>query len=83
MQNMFICSLCCNGMLGGALYVSDGALTFRTNKLTVDAKYRNLELSRDQITAITWKGILASVQMENGDVYKFLIFNKNRFLKFI
>ena len=38
----FVCSLCHNGILGGGLYLDSQSLTYKTNKLTVDKKYRNL-----------------------------------------
>ena len=38
----FVCSLCHNGILGGVLYLDSQSLTYKTNKLTVDKKYRNL-----------------------------------------
>ena len=37
----FICSLCHNGILGGGLYLDNTSLTYKTNKLTVDKKYKN------------------------------------------
>ena len=40
----FVCSLCHNGILGGGLYLDSQSLTYKTNKLTVDKKYRNLVL---------------------------------------
>ena len=41
-MKVFICSLCHNGILGGGLYLNAQSLTYKTNKLTVDKKYRNL-----------------------------------------
>lgn len=40
----FVCSLCHNGILGGVLYLDSQSLTYKTNKLTVGKKYRNLVL---------------------------------------
>ena len=80
----FICSLCHQGVLGGGLYLDEKSLTYRTNKLTVDARYRHLILPLDEIQGITWQWIvfpLATVQMKNGEAYRFIIFNKNRFVK--
>ena len=50
MRKIFMCSLCHNGVLGGALYLENDSLTYRTNKLTVDKKYRNLvsSLTKDK-----------------------------------
>ena len=33
-----VCSLCHNGVLGGALYFDSQSLSYKTNKLTVDMK---------------------------------------------
>ena len=49
MKKSFMCSLCHNGILGGALYLDETSVTYKTNKLTVDKAYRNLVLPLDQI----------------------------------
>ena len=80
----FACSLCHNGILGGGLYLDSQALTYRTNKLTVDDKYRNLVLPMKEIQEISWKWIIfpvATVHMQNGELYQFIIFHKSRFSK--
>ena len=80
----FVCSLCRGGILGGGLYLDNNSLTYRTNKLTVDKKYRNLVLPMSEIRKITWQWIVfpaATVFMKNGESYKFIIFNKKRFKK--
>jgi len=81
---VFICSLCHNGILGGGLYLNAQSLTYKTNKLTVDKKYRNLVLPINEINNISWKWMLfpiATIHMENKEQYKFIIFNKLRFEK--
>ena len=80
----FVCSLCHNGILGGGLYLDNQSLTYKTNKLTVDPKYKNLTLPMQEIKEILWKWIVfpvATVNMKNGEQYKFIIFNKPRFEK--
>jgi len=85
MKNTFVCSIICpGGILGGGLYLDEKALTYRTNKLTVDAKYRNLVLPLSEIREISWGRVLfpiATVHMKHGGDYKFLLFNKARFEK--
>ena len=45
-----MCSLIChNGIVGGGLYVEDKTITYRTNKLTVDQKYKNLVLPLNEV----------------------------------
>lgn len=81
---VFVCSLCHNGILGGGLYLDSQSLTYKTNKLTVDKKFRNLVLPMSEITDISWKQVIfpvATVHMKNGEMYQFLIFNKSRFEK--
>ena len=86
MKKSFMCSLICHGgIVGGSLYIEDGAITYKTNKLTVDRKYKNLELPLDKIRELTWKWVVFSVatlKMASGEEYKFIIFNKKRFDKY-
>lgn len=86
MKKTFICSLIChNGIIGGALYLEDKAIIYRTNKLTVDQKYKNLVLMNDETVRLTWKWMVfpvAILHTANGEQYKFIIFNKRRFDKY-
>ena len=84
MQKVFVCSLCHKGIIGGGLYLDRQNLTYKTNKLTVDKKYRYLVLPLAEIQEVTWKGKLfpvADFRMKDGETYPFLIFNKSRFEK--
>ena len=85
MRKAFVCSLCHNGILGGALYLDEASVTYRTNKLTVDKAYRNLVLPLDGIAELTWKWIvfpIATFRMKDGAEHRFIIFNKRRFNKY-
>ena len=85
MRKVFICSLCHKGILGGGLYLEPDTLTYRTNKLTVDPKYRNLVLPLKDIHQVTWKWIIfpvATFRMKNGEEYRLIVFNKKRFEKY-
>ncbi len=85
MNRAFMCSLCHNGILGGALYLNENTVTYRTNKLTVEKEYRNLVLSLDEIENLTWKWIVfpvATFRMKSGAEHKFIIFSKRRFNKY-
>ena len=78
----FICSLCHNGLIGGCLHLDRKSLTYKTGKLTVDKKYRNLILPMSEINNISFKRMIfpiLMVDMKNGEYYKFIIFNKPRF----
>ena len=85
MKKAFMGNLICHsGILGGGIYIDETSLTFKTNKLTVDKKYKNLVLPLDEISELAWKWIvfpIATVQMTSGEQYKFIIFNKSRFKK--
>ena len=85
MRKTFICSLCRGGIIGGALYLDDTALTYKTNKLTVDKAYRSLVLPLAEIRELSWRWIVlpvATFKMADGKEFKFIIFNKNRFEKY-
>ncbi|MBQ7292273.1 MAG: hypothetical protein IJW79_00890 [Clostridia bacterium] len=82
MNQAFMCSLCHNGILGGVLWLDAHAVIYKTNKLTVDKKFRNLAIPLKEVKAITWKRVVfpvAKFQLQNGEEYKFIIFNKKRF----
>ena len=85
MKKAFICSLCHNGLLGGGLYLDSETLTYKTNKLTVDKKLRNLILPLREIDKVRWKlriFPIAIFRMKSGEEYTIMIFNKARFLKY-
>ena len=82
MRKIFICSLCHNGILGGWLCLDAQSVTYKTNKLTVDKKYRNLVLPLNEIQTITWQNMvfpIATFHMKNGEALKIMIFNKAGF----
>ena len=54
----FVCSLCHNGIVGGGLYLDSQSLTYKTNKLTVGKKYRNLVLPMQEIKEIDRKSVV-------------------------
>ncbi len=84
MKSYFVCSLCLNGLIGGGLIVDENTITYKTGKVTVNPKYRNLELSRSDIADLSWKRIIfpiATFEMKNAEKYSFMIFNKSRFMK--
>ena len=49
MRKVFMCSLCHKGIVGGGLYLDNQAVTYRTQKLTVSEKYKNLILPLKEI----------------------------------
>lgn len=84
MKHYFMCSLCHNGVLGGVLIVDEQSVNYKTGKVTVERKYRDIVLKRDDILSISWKWAIfpkATFTMKNGEKYSFLIINKSRFMK--
>lgn len=84
MKHYFVCSLCHHGLLGGGLIVDEKTITYKTGKVTVDSKYKNLVLNRADILSVSWKWVIfpmAAFEMKSGEHYCFLIFNKRRFTK--
>ena len=85
MRKTFMCSLCHNGIICGGLYLDLQSVTFKTQKITVDKKYKNLVLPLNEIAEIAWKRIIfpfATFYMKNGEEYRMIIFNKIRFNKY-
>ena len=83
MKKSFACSIICQGgIVGGSLSIDEKSITYKTNKLTVDKKYRNLVLPLNCIRELSWEWIVfpvATLYMTNGEQYKFIIFNKKGF----
>ena len=85
MRKTFMCSLCHEGILGGGLYLDEQAVTYRTQKLTVEDKYKNLVLPLNEINEVSWRWIVlpvATFHMKSGEKYHIIIFNKRRFEKY-
>ena len=85
MKKSFACSFCHNGIIGGGLCIDDSAVIYKTNKLTVDKRYRNFVLPLRDIRELTWKWIVfpvATFHMLSGEKYQFIIFNRGRFNKY-
>ena len=87
MDEVFIASLCKNGILGGALYVDKNYIIYRTNKITVPEKYRNLKMPIKDIVEISCGRILffptVTISLKHDYKYKFIIFNRKKFISSI
>ena len=80
MKKSFACSIICpNGIVGGSISIDDKSITYKTNKLTVDSKIRNLVLPLGEIRELSWGWIVATLNMASGEQHKFIIFNKKGF----
>ena len=83
----FIVSLCKNGILGGGIVADLEKITYKTGKVTVPQKYRNLEMNYKDIVAIKkgWLFIFPTVtlKMNDSEEYKFIVFSRKRFVKLL
>lgn len=84
MRKYMIASILCgNGIVGGGLLAEDEMVTYLTNKLTVNPKYRHLEMHYGDITHYTTGWFLCfptvTLHFKDGTTYKFLVFNRNKF----
>lgn len=85
MKKIFIVSLCRNGILGGAIYADSERLTYRTGKLTVSPRIRNLAMPLKDIAEVSKSCLLClptvTIKMRNEEEFKFLVFARNSFFK--
>lgn len=85
MGKMYVVSLCYSGgLLGGALYLDDERVTYRTTKLQVPPEIRNMPLPYCRIRRVEKSKALflptVTIEMEDGRERKFLVFGRNSFL---
>ena len=84
MKDAFMASLFHEGVLGGALYLQSDKAVYRTNKLQLEPKYRNLELPYNRISEVKtgWALCFPTVTliMKSGSSYKFIVFRQKMFL---
>ncbi len=87
MKKVFVASLCRNGLLGGGIIADDEGITYRTGKLTIPQKFRNLEMKYGEIRAVTKDRLLClptvSVTMKDGESYRFLVFGRGAFCRLL
>ena len=81
-KNLFIVSFCYHGLLGGDIIADDNAITYKTGKLTIPARLRNLEMKYTDIAGITEDRALflpaVTIHMRSGESYKFVVFFARR-----
>jgi len=85
MKNTFSVSLCRNGLLGGWIVVGEVSMVYKTGKVTIPEKYRNLVMEYKDIFSVTEGTLLflptVTVKMKNEEEYKFVVFNRKHFLE--
>lgn len=86
-KNYFTASFCKNGILGGAIIADEEAITYRTGKVTIPDKYKKIEMKYKDIVGVEKGRILflptVSLQMNNGEDYKFIVFSRKRFFRLL
>ena len=85
MDKMYAASLCYRGgLLGGGLRLDDERLTYSTTKLQVPPDIRKMPLPYCRIKSVEKSRALflptATVKMEDGKEWKFLVFGRKSFL---
>ena len=85
MKDYFVVSLCKNGMIGGGIVADLETLTYKTGKLTVPVKYRNIQMRYTDICAVETGWFLlfptVTLKMKREEAYKFVVFARKRFVK--
>ena len=83
MKQYYFASLCREGILGGGIVADDKGITYKTGKVTVSPKLRDLEMKYNNIQDFSQKWVLCfpvfTISMNDGEKYKFIIFNSKRF----
>lgn len=85
MKNTFSVSLCKNGIIGGWIVIEENSMSYRTGKLTIPEKYKNLVMNYKDILSVTEGTFLllptVIFKMKNEEEYKFIVFARKRFLE--
>lgn len=84
MKNTFSVSLCMNGLLGGWITIGEVSMVYKTGKVTIPEKYRNLVMAYNAILSVTEGSLVflptVTVKMKNEEEYKFVVFNRKKFI---
>lgn len=86
MKKHFWGSLCYQGIRGGAIIINDESVIYRNQTLTLPEAYKNIVIPIEKIKKIElgFLLLLPTVTLRTEEqVYKFVIFNRNGFLKII
>lgn len=88
MKESFYASACIYGIQGGGAYLDDDGFRFRCQKLTIPDEYKNLWIPYGNIKSVLaakWGLFLPTTVIEtrNGKTYRFLIFNRKKFIRCI
>lgn len=87
MKNTFSVSLCKNGLIGGWIVVGEASMIYKTGKVTIPEKYRNLVMEYKDVLSVTEGSMLflptVTVKMKNEEEYKFIVYSRKNFLEIL
>ena len=66
MKQVFVASLCRGGILGGGIVAGEDGITFKTGKVTVPSRFRNLEMKYRDIRDFSRKRVLGFPVFTHG-----------------
>lgn len=84
MRKVYAASIIWKGVLGGGIITEDDKMTYRTGKLLIPEKIKNLEMKYCDIQSIICGRILLFPTIEvvlPEESYKFIVFNRKGLLK--
>ena len=81
----FYASICVHGIHGGAVYLTEDGFCFHCQKAAIEAQYKDLQIPCEIIKSVTMgKKVLfiptTVIETIDGMTYRFLIFNRKRFI---
>ena len=87
MKQYYAASLIHHGVLGGGLIADEESLTYKTGKVTVDRKFRNLQMKYEDMASAQSRWVfifpILTVFMKTGESYRFLVFAPGKIRKLL
>lgn len=84
MRKVYAASIVWKGILGGGIIVEDDKMTYRTGKLFIPERIKNLEMKFCEIQMIRCGWLLCFPSIEvilPAESYRFILFNRRSLLK--
>lgn len=85
MKKAFYGSLVYKGARGGAIIINDDSMVYKNQTATLEAEYKNIIMTFNDIERIEKENSFlfpaVTIYLKNGRHYKFIIFNRKRFIK--
>ena len=85
MKKAFYGSLVHHGIRGGAIIIDEGCLVYKNQTATLEAEYKNIRIPFQEIERVEPGNLFLfptmTVYLKDEREYKFVIFNRKRFLE--